>query len=137
MSDPRPIAAGLFVDHPAGPFLLAGRCPHCTKAHFPAGPVCPYCAADGCSEVRVGPRGHLWLYTAVATRPPGYRGDVPFGFGVVEVDGGLRVITRLTEARLERLRVGLPMRLVVVPLHRDDAGTTVVTYAFMPEDRGA
>ena len=31
--------------------------------------------------------------------PPGYTGEVPFGFGVVELPEGLRVITRLTESR--------------------------------------
>ena len=134
MDATRPIAPGLFDDGPAGPFLVAGRCPACARPHFPAGPTCPYCAADGCVEVRVGPAARLWLYTAVSTRPPGYRGEVPFGFGVVELDGGLRVVTRLTEARLERLRPGLPMRLVLAPLHADDDGTAVVSYAFAPED---
>ena len=85
-------------------------------------------------EALVGPEGRLWLYTAVLSRPPGYRGDVPYGFGVVEVDGGLRVVTRLTEARVERLRPGLRMRLVLEPLFTDDDGRAVVSYAFRPED---
>ena len=130
----RPIAPGLFVDDPGGPYLLAGQCRGCDKLHFPAAPACPYCAADGCTETHVGPEGRLWLYTAVATRPPGYQGDVPYGFGVVELAGGLRVVTRLTEARLERLRPGMAVRLVLAPLHTDDAGEVVVSYAFAPED---
>jgi hypothetical protein len=133
----RPVAAGLFVDHPDGPFLRAARCPACDKLQFPAAPTCPYCAADGCTPVQVGPSGTLWLYTAVATRPPGYRGEVPFGFGVVDLADGLRVISRLTEARLERLRPGLPMRLAIVPLHTGDDGVPVATYAFRPEEPGA
>ena len=64
--------------------------------------------------------------------PPGYRGEVPFGFGVVELPEGLRVITRLTEADPAALRFGQPMRLAIVPLHADDDGTTVTTYAFEP-----
>lgn len=129
----RPIAAGLFTDGPEGPRLLAGRCTACGELHFPRGPVCPYCAGDACEERRVGPRARLWLYTAVTARPPGYRGPLPFGFGVVELDGGLRVVTRLTEARLDHLRPGLPVRLVLEPLHADDDGRPVVSYAFRPE----
>ena len=130
MADVRPIAPGLF--DVAGPQLIAARCPSCTKLHFPAGPVCPYCAREGCAESRVGPRGRLRLFTAVASQPPGYRGPLPFGFGVVEVEDGLCVITRLTEARLAHLRPGLPMRLVVDTLFTDDDGP-VLSWAFAPE----
>ena len=52
---------------------------------------------------------------------------MPYGFGVVELPDGLRVIARLTESDPARLRAGQTMNLVVVPLHDD-----VVTYAFDP-----
>jgi uncharacterized OB-fold protein len=64
--------------------------------------------------------------------PPGYRGGIPFGFGVVELPEGIRIITRLTEADPARLRRGQTMRLAIVPLHQDDDGRPVVTYAFAP-----
>jgi uncharacterized OB-fold protein len=134
MPDARPIAERLFVTGPAGPRLLAARCTACGKPHFPAGPVCPYCGADGCEETLVGPAGRLCLFTAVHSRPPGYRGELPYGFGVVELAGGLRVITRLTEPGPERLRPGLAMRLVVEPLFTDEDGREVLSYAFRPEE---
>ena len=65
----------------------------------------------------------------------GYQGSTPFGFGVVELPEGLRVIARLTEPDPARLSAGQPMRLAIVPLHTDDEGNDVVTYAFAP-DRG-
>jgi uncharacterized OB-fold protein len=132
MPDSRPITPGLFRDDDAGPRLLTGRCPACARRHFPAAPVCPYCGGDGCVETPAGPRGQLRLYTAVLNAPPGYRGPVPYGFGVVELDDGLRVIGRLTEARLDRLRPGLPVRLVLEPLFTDDDGRAVISYAFAP-----
>ena len=134
MPEPRPITPGLFRDDGAGPRLVTGRCPACGRRHFPAGVVCPYCAREGCVEAPAGPAGRLYLYTAVLTAPPGYAGPVPYGFGVVELEDGLRVITRLTEARLDRLRPGLPMRLVLEPLFTDQDGRPVISYAFRPED---
>ena len=133
MPGARPIAEGLFTDGAQGPRLRTGRCVACEKPHFPAADVCPYCGADGCTTVELGPEGRLYLFTVVQSRPPGYRGEVPYGFGVVELDGGLRVVTRLTETRLERLRPGLPMHLVLEPLCADDDGTTVLGWAFRPE----
>ena len=69
----------------------------------------------------------------VTNRPPGYRGSLPYGFGVVELTNGLRVITRLTESDPARLRPGLAVTLVVEPLFTDDDGTEVLSYAFAPQ----
>jgi uncharacterized OB-fold protein len=136
MPDARPVAPDLFVATPDGVRLVAGRCRTCARHHFPASPVCPWCGADGAAREPVGPTGRLWLWTVVTSRPPGYRGTLPFGFGVVEIDGiGLRVVTRLTETRCDALREGLPMRLVVDALCTDEDGTPVQTWAFAPEGR--
>jgi uncharacterized OB-fold protein len=57
---------------------------------------------------------------------------VPFGIGVVELPEGVRVIARLTESDPAALRSGQQMSLRVVPLHTDEEGHDVVTFAFEP-----
>jgi uncharacterized OB-fold protein len=126
-----PVRGGLFVEGPP-PALVAGRCGGCGNLHFPRQTVCPYCSADGVDEARLTGPGRLWVHTAVTAAPPGYGGEVPFGFGVVELPEGIRVVARLTEAEPGRLRAGHPMALAVVPLHVDEEGREVVTYAFAP-----
>ena len=74
----------------------------------------------------------MWACTTVHAAPPGYEGPVPFGFGVVELPEGIRVITMLTESDPSALHQGQPMALVIAPLHVTDDGTEVVTYAFGP-----
>jgi len=125
---------GLFEDTP--PRLLASHCSGCGRHHFPRASICPYCSLSGSVAVELSGDGHLWAWTAVNAAPPGYRGEVPYGFGVVELDEGLRVLGRLTEADPSRLRAGQPMRLAVVPLHADDEGREVRTYAFSPVGTG-
>jgi uncharacterized OB-fold protein len=95
--------------------------------------VCPYCGADACIDARFGPTGLLRLYTVVTNRPPGYRGPIPYGFGVVELPGGMLVISLLTEHRLDQLRPGLAMRLVIEELFADEEQRPVLSYAFRPE----
>ena len=130
MPSPRPITPGLFTTTDDGPRLIAARCGACARLQFPATPSCPYCGGDACREALLGPHATLFLFTTIASRPPGYRGAVPFGFGVVELPEGLRIVTRLADANSPAWRVGLPMRLVVTPLFDDDDGTAVVSYAF-------
>jgi len=144
----RPVREGLFTDtadtadtastvdtgEAGQPRLLGSRCEACGRHTFPRSDTCPYCAAQGARPVELSGRGRLWTWTAVTTPPPGYGGDVPYGFGVVELPEGLRVVTRLTEADPARLSAGQPMRLVVTPVLADEGGP-VVTYAFAPEDQ--
>jgi uncharacterized OB-fold protein len=80
----------------------------------------------------VGPSASLFLFTEIQTAPPGYRGPIPYGFGVVELTEGLRIVTRLTGTNAATLRPGLPMRLVITTLFPDDEGTPVSSYAFTP-----
>ncbi len=122
---------GLFTDTDP-PVLLASRCTNCGNVLFPRADACPYCAAEDPEPVELARPGTLWAWTAVTAPPPGYRGEVPFGVGVVELPEGVRVITRLTEGDPATLALGQAMELRVVPLHSDDDGNDVVTYAFAP-----
>ena len=97
-----------------GPRLVGGYSATSGHHHFPLNPVCPFTGADDVERVLLPTTGRLWGWTAVTTPPPGYDGPVPYGFGVVELDGvALRVVTRLTESDPSALREGQPMRLVV------------------------
>lgn len=116
--------------------LVGGYSPSSGRYHFPLAPVCPYTGAEDVEEVALSGRGTLWSWTAVTAAPPGYLGEVPYGFGVVELEEGLRVVGRLTEADPERLRDGQPMRLVGETVFVDEAGDEVVTWAFAPEESG-
>lgn len=126
-----PVHEGLFTTGADGnAHLLGSRCSTCGKHQFPRGVMCPYCGSDSLGDVELSSTGTLWGWTAVTAPPPGYRGDVPYGFGVVELPEGLRVITRLTESDPSRLSFGQDVHLQVVTLHTDDDGQHVVTWAF-------
>jgi uncharacterized OB-fold protein len=105
------------VTTPKGMFdadgLVGGACTTCDRRHFPLARWCPWCGTEGTTEVRLSTEGTLWAWTAVLAPPPGYEGEVPYGFGVVELPAdGLRVVTRLTEADPATLTFGQPMRFV-------------------------
>ncbi len=93
--------------------LVGGFCASSGLYHFPLQDCCPYTGAFDIERAELATTGSLWGWTTVTTAPPGYEGPVPYGFGVVELDGSaLRVITRLTESDPARLAFGARMRLV-------------------------
>jgi len=108
--------------------LVGGRCTACGRSHFPPADWCPWCGGDEVDAVTLSTTGTLWAWTAVQAPPPGYDGEVPYGFGVVELPAdGLRVVTRLTEPDPTRLSLGQPVELRSVEL--PDGQTT---WAFGP-----
>ena len=70
------------------------------------------------------------MHVDVTAAPPGYEGAVPYGFGVVQLDDDVRVITRLTESDPSALELGMPMELVTVEVGGDAQATA--TWAFRP-----
>lgn len=90
--------------------------------------------------VELARRGTLWAWTVQGFPPkaPPYAGDddpsrfEPFGVGYVVLPDQLKVEARLTEASPDRLRIGMEMELVLVPLATDEDGGRVMTFAFQP-----
>jgi uncharacterized OB-fold protein len=96
-----------------GGALVGGFSPSSGRYHFPIASLCPYTGADDVQSVLLPTTGRLWLWTSVTAAPPGYDGPVPFGYGVVILDGiDLRVVGRLTEPDPSALHEGQPMELV-------------------------
>jgi uncharacterized protein len=129
------VCEGLFTTDDEGTVrLIGGRCTTCHRHSFPVGAVCPWCGAMPVDQVLLSATGTLWGFTTIGTAPPGYRGPVPFGFGVVELADGIRIVTRLAAADISALVFGMPMRLTTDVVDLDDEGNEVVTWSFRPED---
>jgi uncharacterized OB-fold protein len=127
-----------------GPAPIGSRCLTCGNHMFPVQSGCPRCTGERTETVELATRGTLWTWTVQGFPPkaPPYIGDAdpktfrPFGVGYVELPGQVKVEARLTEADPAKLRIGMEMQLVIVPLSTDDDGNEIVTFAFAPVDAG-
>ncbi|WP_416211379.1 Zn-ribbon domain-containing OB-fold protein [Frankia sp. Cas3] len=136
----RPVDDGLFVEGDDGPSLVASSCRSCGTTTFPRQQSCPKCTRMDMKDRLLPRSGTLWSFTVQNFRPkPPYAGPEPFtpyGVGYVELPGAVIVEAVLTENDPQRLHIGEPMELVLVPLCHDDDGTQVLTYAFSPVRSG-
>ena len=114
--------------------LLGGFSEQSQRSHFPRGSVCPYTAAEDVVDHELPQTGVLWACTVINSAPPGYFGKVPFGFGVVQLDDGLRIVTRIAADLPGELQIGQPMQLVVedLPLGTSEEDGTMQIWAFTP-----
>lgn len=135
-----PVAEGVFTWPSDRPTLIGSRCLDCGTHMFPVQESCPKCSGGRTDVVELDRRGTLWTWTVQGFPPkaPPYAGDAdpksfrPFGVGYVELPGQLKVEARLTVSDPDRLKIGMEMELVIVPLTTDDEGNEILTFAFAP-----
>lgn len=140
MTTQLPVADGIFTWPAAEPHLLGSRCTNCGNHVFPAQSGCPRCAGESTEVVELATRGTLWTWTVqgFAPKAPPFIGATdpadfqPFGVGYVELPGEVKVEARLTEADPAKLRIGMEMDLVILPIGVDADGNEIMTFAFAP-----
>jgi uncharacterized OB-fold protein len=129
------VADGLLTGSAGAPQLIGSECRRCGVVAFPRQGSCAACTSSDVQERRLARRGTLWTWTIQCFEPksPPYAGAAdefePFGVGYVELPGEVRVEARLTEADPARLRIGMPMELVLIPA---PGANGALTFAFRP-----
>jgi uncharacterized protein len=125
----QPIAADLWTSE-AEPRLIGGR--------LPSGKIVfPFPSGDAGRDAEVYPlsrSGTLWSWTRQDFKPKepydGPEAFEPFLLGYVELPGEVIVETRIVDAKLEDLKLGMAMEFVIAPFDERRS-----TYAFRPEKR--
>jgi uncharacterized OB-fold protein len=125
-----PVREDLFTDAA----LLGGRCASCGALQFPRREVCPQCQHDVVEPCRLATDGEIYTYTVVRSAPPGYVGEVPYAYGVVTLDDGLRVTTTITSTDLDALAIGDRVAFEVITLGDGEAAVTSYAYRVAGEE---
>ena len=132
-----PLHPGLFSWPDSAPELLGSRCTDCGEHAFPSQPSCRACSSERTEIVRLGNTGTLWTWTIQSFMPKApYHTDEtpetfrPYGVGYIELACGIKVESRLQENSTNTLRIGLPMKLEIVPVREDSEGKQLMTFQF-------
>jgi len=130
------IDAAVIGGTEAEPRLIGSECEVCGTVTFPRQRSCPRCTSEAVHEHELATRGTLWSWTIqcfAPKAPPYLPGGVeefePYGVGYIELPGEVRVEARLTESDPERLRIGMPMALTLIPV---PGASGTLTFAFEP-----
>ena len=109
------------------------------SGRVPGRAACERCGGIEVTKTLLSDRGTLWTFTTQGFPPPsppydGAETFEPYALGYVELPGEVMVEARLTEPDPDRLAIGQPMRLAIVPYTVRPDGTQVLTFAFEPAD---
>ena len=113
----------------ATPHLIGSRCDNCGTYFFPKQDhYCrnPDCEGTDFSEVELSRRGLLWSYTNACYKPPApfVAADPfePYAIAAVQLEEEQMVVLGqvVVGVDVDQLKVGMPMELVLEPLHETD-----------------
>jgi uncharacterized protein len=89
-----------------GVFLLQ-RCPDCGKTQYHYRALCSHCWSDRIEDLPSSGRGKVWTYSVVyRNSTAGYQEKVPYVVGLVELEGGVKVISNIIGAEPDSVTFG-------------------------------
>ena len=137
MPEAKPLHEGLFTWPASTPSLIGSRCTDCGEHAFPSQDDCRACSGQNMASADRGSEGTLWTWTVQSFMPktPYHTDETPetfrpYGVGYVELACGLKVESRLKENTPDELKIGMPMKLEIITVRKDDEGSDLLTFQF-------
>lgn len=91
--------------------LLIQRCTSCATLRFPWLPGCAHCGGPDWDTVEASGEGTVHSYV-VMHHPPFPAFDPPYAVALVELAEGVRMISNVVGTPYDKVRIGMPVRLV-------------------------
>ncbi|MHA1144290.1 MAG: Zn-ribbon domain-containing OB-fold protein [Candidatus Helarchaeota archaeon] len=94
-------------------FQLKGlKCLKCEHVNYPLRRVCVECGSQELEEIQMSSTGKVLSFIVNHYLPKEF--DKPLAIGVVELDGGGRLMSQFTEIKSEKdLKIGMPVEVVI------------------------
>lgn len=84
-------------------------CDDCGKLSFPPKPFCPHCWSTRTHWSGLSGRGRLYSQTLIHAAPAIFRDEAPYRVGIVDLEEGLRIATRILSETTPALDVPVQM----------------------------
>jgi uncharacterized OB-fold protein len=93
--------------------LRLQRCGTCGRHVFYPRAVCPFCMSAELAWVEASGVGRVHSFTVVHRAPAEYRDEVPYVVALVDLDEGVRMMTRLVDVEPAAVRVDMPVEVAI------------------------
>jgi len=99
-----------FWDGLTSGYFRTTCCDDCNRPSFPPKPFCPHCWSNKVSWIELTGRGLLYSVTTVHAGPAVFAGDLPYKVGIIDLEEGIRIATKV----LDDTALDKPVELVVL-----------------------
>ena len=113
-SDSRPYWEGLAQGE-----LRFQRCDACSHYVFYPRAICPHCSSEKLSWITATGKGTIYSYTVAHQAFGPYADEVPFVVAIVELEEGVRMMTRIVGTPHEQVRIGAAVHVTFTPISEE------------------
>lgn len=92
--------------------LVLQRCRRCGTWQYWPRPVCMRCISRDLEWKEAAGRGVVYSFTITRLPPEGFEGREPYVLASVDLLEGTRMMAQLLNCTIDRVRIGLPVRVV-------------------------
>ncbi len=109
--------------------LEASRCKTCREVYFPPRLVCGKCRSRAFETVRLSDEGEIVTYTVIRVPPSQFVDEAPYAVGIVELDGGVKVMAQIVDCDFDDLDIGKKVKVEFRKIQEDgEAGILCYGY---------
>ncbi|KKB35191.1 Zn-ribbon domain-containing OB-fold protein [Bacillus thermotolerans] len=98
--------------------LLLQKCGDCERYIFYPRIICPHCFSEHMTWEETSGKGKIHSYTVIHKAPPAFKGEVPYVVGVIDLDEGVRMLSRIIGDRND-LSIDQPVSVVYEKIDDD------------------
>jgi uncharacterized OB-fold protein len=99
------------------------------KIYFPPRLVEPGNGNRRFKKVKLSYNGEVLTYTIIRVAPMGFERQSPYALGIVELEGGGRITTQITDVPLDKVKIGMKVRVEFRRIN-DDGPTGIHLYGY-------
>jgi uncharacterized protein len=93
--------------------LRLQRCSSCDRFVYYPRALCPFCGSSELAWVEAGGGGRVHAFTVVHRAPAAYREEVPYVVALIDLDEGVRMMTRLVDVEPAAVAVGMEVEVAI------------------------
>ncbi len=116
--------------------LEAGQCRGCGMVYYPPRESCPSCKGREWEKAALSRVGRIAAFTVIRVPPSQFADQAPYPLAVVELEGGVKVLVQVADARPEELEAGQMVRLELRRIQSEgEAGIICYGHKAVPTQR--
>ena len=92
--------------------LMGSKCMKCGEISFPPRADCINCMSSDFEWTEYSGKGTLHTFTTIYIAPTGFDDIAPYIIGVLDLDGGGRLLGWIEELEEEEIKIGMKMKAV-------------------------
>jgi uncharacterized OB-fold protein len=114
--------------------LEAAKCKKCGKRYYPPRLICAECGSRKFETYVLPEEAKLVTFTVIRTPASQFADIAPYAMGIAKFDDGLQLMGQIADCDLNKLKVGMKVRLEFRKIQIDDShGVLSYAYKFIPK----